>query len=184
VGDVDTTGQSATLGRVVAAIGVPLAGVALAYALWFISDRLLYIGPLDRAAFGWLVVIPVWCLTPVLAAVVWHPLGPRLTAAVATVFGLTLSVTAAVLFWLSVASSDCEFGALRSPDEWVWPSLVIGLVIGGGLAAACLGTTAVAQQRRWGTVLLVGAGSALALVFVAILVATPFLMSGGCQRPP
>ncbi len=148
------------------------------------GDRLLYIGPLDRAAFGWLVVIPVWCLTPILAALVWRSLNPRQAVGVAVVVGLAVSATAAALTWLSVRSQDCEFGTLRSPAEWVWPSLVIGLVIGGGWAAACLGATVVARSKRWWAVLLVGAGSAFALVFVAILVATPFLMSGGCQRPP
>ncbi|MBA2373099.1 MAG: hypothetical protein H0V74_02700, partial [Chloroflexi bacterium] len=44
--------------RVAWGTAVPLALVALAYALWWLSDRLGYIGPLDRAAFGWAVVIP------------------------------------------------------------------------------------------------------------------------------
>jgi hypothetical protein len=61
--------------------------------------------------------------------------------------------------------------------------VIVGLVIGGGFAAACLGATAVARRAGWWAVLLAGAGSAFALVFVAILVAAPILMSGGCQRP-
>ena len=46
----------ATQVRLAIAMLTPLVGVALAYGLWWISDRLLYIGPLDRATFGWLVV--------------------------------------------------------------------------------------------------------------------------------
>ena len=165
-------------------MAAPLAGVALAYALWWISDRLLYVGPLDRATFGWLVVVPVWSLTPVLAAFAWRRLNPGQTVAVAAAVGLVLSASAALLFWLAAAAPNCQFGAVRSPAEWVVPSLIIGLVIGGGFAAACLGTTAVARRARWWAVLAIGAGSAFALVFLAILVATPFLLSGGCQRPP
>ncbi|MHB8958379.1 MAG: hypothetical protein ACYDAN_01980 [Candidatus Limnocylindrales bacterium] len=41
------------------ATAVPLAVAGLAHALWSVSDRLGYIGPLDKAAFGWAVVIPV-----------------------------------------------------------------------------------------------------------------------------
>lgn len=169
--------------RVAFAALVPLAGVALAYALWWISDRLLYVGPLDRAQFGWLVVVPVWSLTPVAAAYAWRTLGPPVRATAAGVVGFILAVASAGLFWSASAFPSCEFGAVRSPGEWVIPSLVVGLVIGGGFAAICLGATAVARRTRWWVVVLAGAGSAFALVFLAILVAAPFLMSGGCQRP-
>lgn len=57
-------------------VAASLATVALGYALWSVSDRLLYIGPLDRAAFGWAVVVPVWALAPVAAALAWRRLTP------------------------------------------------------------------------------------------------------------
>ncbi len=63
--------------RYVAAVLVPLALVGLAYVLWWISDRLLYVGPLDRAAFGWVVVVPVWIAAPVAAGFVWRTLDRR-----------------------------------------------------------------------------------------------------------
>lgn len=162
---------------------VPLGGAALAYALWWISDRLLYIGPLDRAQFGWLVVVPVWSLTPVAAAYTWRTQDPSLRARAAVFIGFIVAAASAALFWSASAAPNCEFGAVRSPVEWVVPSVIVGLVIGGGFAVACLGATAVARRARWWLVVLAGAGSAFALVFLAILVATPFLMSGGCQRP-
>jgi hypothetical protein len=165
------------------ALLTPVGGVALAYGLWWMSDRLLYIGPLDRAKFGWLIVVPVWSLTPVAAAYAWRALVPRQAAIAAGVTGLVLTVASAVLFWTATAFPSCEFGAVSSPGDRVIPSLVVGLVIGGGFAAACLGASAVARRVRWWAVVLAGAGSAFALVFAAILVATPFLMSGGCQRP-
>src|SRR5437773_887043 len=54
-------------GRFFVGVAVPLALVVLAYFLWQVSDRLLYIGPLDRAAFEWSVVIPIWIGAPVAA---------------------------------------------------------------------------------------------------------------------
>jgi hypothetical protein len=63
------------------AIGIagPLGTIGLAYVLWWVSDRLLYVGPLVRATFGWLVVMPVWWLSPAVAAFLWRRLPPRPT---------------------------------------------------------------------------------------------------------
>lgn len=84
-------------------VAAPLATVAVAYGLWWISDRLLYVGPLDRAAFGWAVVVPVWAMSPVVAGFVWRRLTPRSTTLAAVTVGLVVSSVAAVLFWLAVA---------------------------------------------------------------------------------
>jgi hypothetical protein len=170
--------------RVVIAAIAPLAGVALAYLLWWISDRLVVIGPLDRATFGWLVVVPVWALTPTMAAYAWRALEAEETWLVAAAVALIMAALAALLFWLAGAFPDCDFGALRTPAEWILPSVIVGLVIGGGFAATCLVTVAVLRGGRWWSALLVGAGSALTLVLLAIMVAAPLMMSGGCQRPP
>jgi hypothetical protein len=170
------------------AIGMltPLAGVVLAYVLWWISDRLLYIGPLDRAKFGWLVVVPVWSLTPVAAAYAWRTLDQRQSAVAAGVVGLILTVASAVLFWVASAFPDCQFGAVRTPAEWIVPSLIVGIVIGGGFAASCLaGTATLRRGHRWIS-LVVGGGSAFVLIFAALLVASLFIGIGHgvCQRPP
>ncbi len=175
--------RPATAVQVVIATLTPLVGVGLAYVLWWIGDRLLYVGPLDRAKFGWIVVVPVWSLTPPAAAYVWRALNPRQSAAAAGVVGLILTAAAAFLYWLASAFPDCQFGAVRTPAEWIIPSLMVGVVTGAGFGAVCLGTAAVARRARWWAALLIGAGSALAVVFVTLLVAAPF-MSGGCQRPP
>jgi len=74
--------------------------------------------------------------------------------------------------------------ALRSPAGWVLPSVVVGLMIGAGFGATCLGAAAVARRANWWVTLLTGVGSALALVFVTTSIAAPLLMGGGCQRPP
>ncbi len=173
----------ARLGRVAAAAMLPLAGAGLAYLLSWVSDRLLYIGPFDRAAFGWFVVVPVWALTPLAGAVAWRAIDARDAAWAAAVAGLVISAVATSLFWLAVAFPACDFGAMRTPAESILPSLVVGVVVGGGFAATCLATTAVLRGGRLWSALLVGAGSAVGLVFLAA-VATPLILSGGCQRPP
>jgi len=164
------------------AIATPLAGAALAYLLWWISDRLLYIGPLDRAAFGWLVVVPVWALTPFSAAYACRPLSVRQSGVALGVAALVISGFAAVQWYLPVAFPDCE--AARSPAEWIGPAAVVGAVIGGGLSAACLAASLVMRRGRWWSALLVGAGSAVALVVAAAFIAFQLMMPAVCQRPP
>ncbi len=170
-------------GRFALGIAVPLALVALAYALWWLSDRLLYVGPLDRAAFGWAVVIPVWLASPVATGFAWQGLTSRASSIAAVVVGTIIAAVAAVLFWQSVAYPDCAYGATHAPDDWLLPSLVLGAVIGGGLAiSALLASRFVRQGRPWRAVFL-GAGAEIVMVFAAILVGMT-LLGPGCQRPP
>jgi hypothetical protein len=172
------------LGRLAIGILAPLAVAAIAYALWWISDRLLVIGPLDRAAFGWVVVIPVWLSTPVVAAVAWGPLGRLDTRIAGVVVGGSISAIAAATFWQSVSTSACEYGPRQTPAELLVPSIILGLIIGGGIvASAWQATDQIDRGRRWRAVVL-GAGSNLGFVFIAIFVAGVILVGTGCQRPP
>jgi hypothetical protein len=169
--------------RFVLGIVVPLTIVGLTYVLWWISDRLLYIGPLDRATFGWVVVIPLWLSAPIAAGLVWHRLTPRGSLMAACAVGVALSAVAAVLFWQGVAHPDCGTGTIRTPTDWVLPSMLIGSLIGAGLVAS--GLLAGAQFRAgrpWRGVLL-GGGAELAFVFGAVLAAALTLAGPACQRP-
>lgn len=157
----------------------------MAYLLWWVSDRLVIIGPLDRAAFGWLVVIPVWALTPFAAALAWRLIDTRSLLRAAAVTGLLMSAAAAVLFGLAFASSLCDSGAVRTPAASIVPALVIGLTVGAGFAAACLGATAVLRQGRSWPALLVGAVGAIVLILLVAVIATSLVMGGGgCQPMP
>ncbi|MGH2456230.1 MAG: hypothetical protein ACRDHD_08245 [Candidatus Limnocylindria bacterium] len=162
----------------------PLGLAALAFGLWWVSDRLVQVGPLDRAAFGWLVVVPVWAATPVVAALAWRRLTAAALGAAALVLAWTVGIAAAVLFWLGVADSSCDFGAVRAPIDWVLPSAVVGMVIGGGLALGGLAASILARRGHGWWAVATGAGSAVAVLFLAVLVATSFIVTGGCQRPP
>lgn len=185
------TTQGRLAGRPIAswphlALGVaaPLATVALAYALWSVSHRLLYIGPLDRAVFGWSVVVPIWALAPLAAAFAWRRLTRRGSAAAAAAVGLIISGVAAALLWSAFAFPNCQFGAIRGPAELVVPSVMVGLVIGFGLSAAGLVSLAVLRSGHPWWASAAGAGSGLALVFVALFAAAVVLLGPSCQRPP
>jgi hypothetical protein len=170
--------------RFALAVGAPLALVALSYGLWWISDRLLYIGPLDRATFGWLVVIPLFVATPVVGGFMWSRLRRRAAAEAAGVVAAAITAVAALLFWQAVAYPDCEFGAIRTPLDWVLPSVILGGVIGGGLATSGLVAARLARQgHRWRAAV-AGVGIEVVGVAAAILVGGVLLLGPGCQRPP
>jgi hypothetical protein len=167
----------------VLAVVVPLGVVFAAYGLWWISDRLVSIGPLDRATFGWAVVIPVFVAAPVVAGFVWRRLVPRQALLAAGVVAAAIGGAAAILFWAAVAFPDCDFGAVRTPAEWVVPSLVLGAVIGGGLAASGLLASRLARDGRPWRAVIGGIGAEVAMVAAAILVGGLLLLGPGCQRP-
>lgn len=164
-------------------VAVPLMVVTLAYTLWWISDHLLYIGPLDRAAFGWAVVIPVWLAAPVAAGFAWRPLGERRTFLAAGVVGSIVGVAAAVLSWQAFSSPDCEYGAIRTPGEWVPPALILGAVIGGGLAGSGLLAWRVARDGALWRAAIFGVIAQAITVATAVVVAGSMLLVPACQRP-
>lgn len=177
-------GDQPTIGAGALAVAVPLAVAGVAYGLWFLSDRLLYIGPLDRATFGWLVVVPVWAAAPAAAGLVW----PRLSSAaqwiVAAMCGLVVGAAVTVLLWLDVTAPDCQFGPVRGPVDWSVPAIAVGLLIGGGFAiAGVVATRLVAAGRPW-LALFGGATIQLGAAALAILSFWSQMISGVCQRPP
>lgn len=164
-------------------VAVPLAVVALAYGLWWISDRLVYIGPLDRAAFGWVVVVPAWLCAPIAAGLAWRSLTTRATAAALIVVGVVVGFVATILFWQSVTYPDCQF-PIRAPIDWALPALLVGVMIGVGPAlSGLLAVRFVRRDHPWQAAVL-GAGAELGLSFVAILAAVIVLLGPGCSRTP
>ncbi len=168
---------------ILAAIVLPLAVAATACALWWISDRLLYVGPLDRAAFGWVVVIPTWIAAPLVAGLVWRRLDPGTTRAAAVAIAVLVASVAAVLLWQAIAFPACEFGSVHTPQEMIPPSLLFGAVVGGGFALSGLVATGFARRGRPVAALVVGAGTELLMVAAALLVVGATLVGPFCQRP-
>lgn len=169
---------------VMLAVGAPLAAAALALTAWLISDRLLDIGPLDRAAFGWLVVVPLWVLSPLAAGFAWSRLSRSSEVLVVAMTVVIVGLVAAGLFWLAVAHPGCDFGTVRGPADWLLPSLVVGGTIGGGFGLACVVSSRSVQAARPWRALVFGGVTQIGVMFTAILVETAFITSGGCQRPP
>jgi len=172
--------------KLVVGIAGPLSVIVLAYVLWWVSDRLLYVGPLDRAAFGWLVVMPVWLLSPAVAALLWRGLPPGRTTVVATAIGAVIAVATATLTWTSITSElgRCQFGPRTSAGELVVPMAILGLAVGAGWAASAHVGSAIVRSGWLWRGLGAGIGLLVASTFVLIVGAgLAFMLFTGCNRP-
>jgi hypothetical protein len=181
-----TEGRSGIAGMVVGVAG-PLAFFALLYGLWLASDRLVHVGPLDRGSFFWVVLLPLWCLSPSLAALLWrgHP-GPDGARLVAVAVGLVLAVVASAILWLAGTTDQdaCKFGPRTGAPGLIVPMGSLGILIGGGWALnAILAASVVGGGKLFRGV---GLGVALAFAhFLIVVVATGLviMVTGGCNRP-
>lgn len=162
------------------AVGAPLAVVGAAVGLWVISDRLPFIGPLDRATFGWSVVVPLWAVAPIAAAIAWRRLSPRTLRLAAAACGLVVGVPVSILLWQAAAFPACS--PARPPHEWVLPAIILGGVIGGGFGLNdVLASGHLRAGHPWRAL---GIGAAGQLAIVGLGSALAFgLFYGLCERP-
>lgn len=158
----------------------PLAVIGLAGALWFISDRLLYVGPLDRATFGWLVVVPIWAVAPLAAGLAWRGYDRGVRTRAALVCSLPLGALSAALLWQEAAFPDCT--ASREPIGWLLPAMFLGVVVGGIFGASCLIASGQVRNRHPWRALAFGAVGQLAIIGLVPTLAF-VLFFGICQRP-
>lgn len=175
--------EARAIGRVIIA---PAALIVLAYGLWVLSDRLLYIGPLDRAAFGWAVVIPVWLLAPFAGALAARPMPAQVADRAFIIGGIALAVIAFAQLWLAIIPEQaaCENGPRTPPEGWVLPMGLIALVFGGGWAIVAKAAAGPARDGRILASLVIAVGLGAVLVLVVIVVTTfPILLISGCNRP-
>lgn len=151
------------------AIAIPLALLALAYALWAISDHLLQIGPFDRAAFGWIFVFPISWLAPGIAGLVWSRMPTARVTVAALVVGGIVAVASAILLALAIDYANCA--PVTSRMDNLPASLAIGLVIGAGPSIGALAAATVARRLTgWGCIVgAVATGGAIG--FVGLLAA-------------
>ena len=170
--------------RLGAAILAPVVVLALAYVLWWVSDRLVYLGPLDRAQFGWLVVVPLLFLAPVVAAFAWAGLTERRAIVASVVAGATIGLGLAFLFWRSVADPGCPTGNRFGPWDWFVPSLLIGAVFGASVAVSGLFASGFAREgSRRLTPSVVAVGTHLLFASVLLVIVGAMLSTGMCERP-
>ena len=155
----------------VRAVGLPLALLAVVYASWYLSDRLGTIGPFDRAAFGWAVVVPLALLTPGVVGLATAKLGRRARLLGATVIGLAITVVGTTGMALGTHQLGCRL--ISSPIEAVPPALVVSAVAAIGFSAATAASGSLAASvRRWrvGPTLLVGGLIGVVAIALTIVV--------------
>ena len=169
--------------RAALGIGIPLSWIAIGYALWWISDRLLVIGPLDRAAFGWAVVVPIWLAAPEVAGIAWRALDRRVLVGTTIVVTLVVAGIAAWLWWSVTAYPDCQYGTTQTPAGWLISSVALGIGVGAGLAAGGLSSRQLIRMRHPLWALPAGAVMQLVVLLLGSSLAATALM-GGCRRMP
>lgn len=168
------------------AIAIPLALLALAYALWAISDRLLQIGPFDRAAFGWIVVIPIWWLAPGVAGLAWSRVPASRPRIAAPIVGGLVAAVSGILLAHSITFANCA--PVVSWTDNLPASLAIGVAIGAGPAIGALAAASVARRLTGVSrvVAAVGTGGAIGVVgfFGAIMTFVFFFPPLSCAYVP
>ena len=170
-------------GAALVAVLAPVAFVALSFALWWISDQLLYVGPLDRAQFGWLVVMPLLLLAPVVAGFAAAKLREREGIAALVLAGAVAGLGLAVVFWRAVEDPHCPTGNAYSPSDWIAPSLIVGGAFAASLAVSGLATRSFVREHRRVLAVIVGIGLDVLLLAMVLVVAGLFLARPGCERP-
>jgi len=172
--------------RLIVGIAGPLAMFALLFGLWLVSDRLVRIGPLDRGLFFWVVLLPLWCLSPALAALLWRRLGPGVDRPASVTLGIILAVVAAAILWYAGTADQaaCEHGPRTAAPALIVPMGIVGVVIGTGWALCALVASSLIARGHPGR----GIGLGVALMFGAFIVAViatgaVIMVAGGCIRP-
>jgi hypothetical protein len=179
-----TEGRRWRRSALVASVVLPLGVVALAYGLLWLSDRLVYIGPLDRAQFGWIVVVPIWLSAPAAAALVWSRLDPGRAPLAAVAIALVIGAVAAVMFWSSVAFPNCVTAPAHAPADWILPAALLGATTGGGIGvSALLGLTALRARDAWFGVATAMGSEAVASGLALVVLGAQWLPGNLCQRP-
>jgi hypothetical protein len=163
------------------AVIVPLALIAGVFVLWSLSNDAVVVGPLDRAAFGWLVVVPMLASVPIIGGVFLARAQRRAHWPVAAFVGASAGLAVAFLFYRAVAMPACDFGAIRTAAEWLPNAAGFGLAFGAPLSAGLVSVARLWSEHRLGAVLAGLAASAAGYVLLAIVVGLSFQPL--CNRP-
>lgn len=125
----------------------PLILFAAAASVWWLSDRLVQVGPFDRAKVGWFVVVPVLALSPAVAALA----GGRAMALSAVVAALVVTIG------LSLMITRIGCAPVGTALEIIPSAMAVGVTVGAGFAASSYaGLVAgrkLAGHSVWATVL-------------------------------
>lgn len=132
------------------------------------GDQVGFIGPLDKAKFGWLVVVPLLLIGPGVGAF----LGGGLRQTSRLVAALTLGVTVAIVITAGLAAATTQIGCTPiTPGLEAVPRVFpVGLTWGTGITATVLvaGRIGAGARRGW-VALLIGIGGAAISAFAALV---------------
>jgi hypothetical protein len=154
--------------------------VASALILLALSTALIYVGPVDRATFGWLVPIPMLLLAPGAAGIAARWSGERTAVVAIAVVAVALGL---VLTGTLVATVD-RLGCEPVDDKlrilgYVAPS---GLVFGAGFAAAAL--LALRLRRQPIVAVVVAIATTLGAWLLTVLVGGLIFQGVSCAYVP
>ncbi len=161
--------------RIVAAAILGPAAMALMIVLWIAADRLVVIGPLERAEISW-AALPLGLVSPFLSAYAWPLTGRRRLGRVmvaGTAVGLGLVTGIAVL---AAWTPGAQIGCYPTASRWDFavPAASLGGVAAIGYAlAGSASLRSLSGGRRWMAVAAsaaVGGLAALALLFTFVTV--------------
>ena len=176
-------GEDARRSRSLATLIVAPSLLVLAVAVWFVSDRLVTIGPFDRAKIGWAVVLPLLALAPGAAALA----GSRTTSpglARLVVAGTSIITGLFVVLGLASAITFIDCRPATGPLEVVPRTLPTAFVFGIGFAISAAAAWGPALHGRRVVALVVGAAVwivAGALGLFSFFVSFPPLSCGAPQ---
>jgi hypothetical protein len=149
-----------------------VAGPALfvvAVALGFASNAVGQIGPVDRAVFGWAVVVPMLLAAPIVAGRAGRAGDPAMARRAILVAAVLVAIGTIAVFALTADHVGCS-GPLPAPER-IRAAVPVGVV-----AAAAYGLPAwIAFRTRAGTIeasvagLLAGIGGWAAVLFAFVV---------------
>jgi hypothetical protein len=169
--------------RSLAALGVAPLLLLLALAIWFVSDRLVTIGPFDRAQIEGLVVLPLLAIAPGAAALAGSgSSSPGLARVVVGCVSAAIALFVAIGLAATITFVDCR--PATGPLQVVPRTLPTALALGVGFAVSAAAARGPAARGRALVALVVGAAVwivAAALGLFALFVSFPPL---SCGTPP
>jgi len=165
-------------------IGLTLGMLALSVlALWAIGSFVAFVGPFDRGTLGW-VVAPLWLTAPVGGGFIWSPLSTARIRVAALAVGIAVSSAAALAVWQWIGTPfDCGFGTVTPAIAFLPQTLLVGVVVGGGVSVTGLLVAELVRLGvRWWAVV-IGAGVEGVLIVVAWLILFAVSGSHTCYVP-
>jgi hypothetical protein len=134
--------------RVVTAASLLVAPALIVAGIitWTISDRLLLIGPFDRAQVGWAVVVPLFMFAPGAAGIATIRAGRR--AGTLMIAAVAIGVGAALLASLAAVPRQIGCELVSDPIAIAGRTLPIAITAGGSFAVAATIAAGAASRGR------------------------------------